>query len=86
MAGKFLQCHKRCIREEDYKLNNRVIDEELVGPTQVYISLLLIMNRPVNFINRALKKGYPLPTEYVGHVFGEKNQLFLSFCIQCLYT
>ena len=50
MTGTSLNRHKRCIREEDYKLNNRVIDEELVGPTQVYISLLLIMNRPVNFI------------------------------------
>ena len=67
-------------------MNNRVIDEELVGPTQVYIiSLLLIMNRPVNFINRALKKGDPLPAEYVGHVFLGKKINYSSLFVFSVY-
>jgi hypothetical protein len=30
MAGRFSNCHKRCIKEEDYELNNRLIDKVLV--------------------------------------------------------
>jgi hypothetical protein len=37
MAGRFLNRHKRCIREEDYKSNNRIIDKVLVQ-----MSLLLL--------------------------------------------
>jgi hypothetical protein len=30
VAGRFSNCHKRCIREEDNKLNNRLIDKLLI--------------------------------------------------------
>jgi hypothetical protein len=38
MAGRFLNRHKRCIREEDNKLNKQVIAEVLIQ-----MSLLLVL-------------------------------------------
>jgi hypothetical protein len=37
MAGRFSNRHKRCIREEDQKSNNRVVDKLLV-----HMSLLVL--------------------------------------------
>jgi hypothetical protein len=40
MVGKFLNRHKRCIREEDSELNNnRVIDKVVI----IQMSLLLLL-------------------------------------------
>jgi hypothetical protein len=38
MAGRFRIARKRCIREEDYESNNRLIDKVLVQ-----MSLLLVL-------------------------------------------
>jgi hypothetical protein len=50
----FRIARKRCIREEDYESNNRLIDKVLIN-TDVSM-IIIIMNRPVGFIIRALKK------------------------------
>jgi hypothetical protein len=41
MAGRFLNRHKRCIREEDYESNNRLIDKVVLQMSQTGCSSVI---------------------------------------------
>jgi hypothetical protein len=75
MAGRFSNCHKRCIREEDEESNNRPIDKR--ANTDVSIIVILI-NRLFSFTIRALKED-PLSTGMLDVFFPKNLIMCLSY-------